>query len=130
MNDFILNIKNICTNIDFLEKLLISTIIFAFFYICSSIFSKIIVKIFCKKESIKTKKKLSELPLYAPIRYFFISLGIYLAIANLNISKDIFDIVSKLFRISVIWFVAMAIANMITPSSQIFAKINKNVLDD
>ena len=127
MNEIISYIKNLNLSIDFLEKLLLSAIIFALFYIGSSIFSRIIVKIFNRKDKGKSKKKLCEHPLYTPVRYFFICLGIYLAIINLGVPQDIFDIVSKLFRVSIIWFIALAIANMITPNSQIFAKINKNV---
>ena len=129
MNEIISYIKNLNLSIDFLEKLLLSAIIFALFYIGSSIFSRIIVKIFNRKDKGKSKKKLCEHPLYTPVRYFFICLGIYLAIINLGVPQDIFDIVSKLFRVSIIWFIALAIANMITPNSQIFAKINKNVKD-
>ena len=127
MNNIISFFESIDLNAKFLERLLLSALIFAFFYIGSSIFSRIIVKIFNLKDKKKNKKKLNEFPLYSPARYFFIILGIYLALINLGLPQDVFNIVSKLYRVSIIWIIAFAIANMITPDSQIFAKINKNV---
>ncbi len=112
-------------DINFIEKLLVSVIIFAVFYILSSILSRVIIKIiYCIK---RDKEKTRNSPIYVPFRTFFGVLGIYLALLNFGISAQFLDIVNKVFRAIIIFLIAMSIANMITPTSRIFTRLNKNV---
>lgn len=128
MNRIVSYFQNIEFDIQFLEKLLLSVIIFAFFYIGSSILSKIIIRLTSlRNKSKKSKKNASSFPLYSPLRLFFIILGIYLALLNLELPQDIVAMLTKIFRLLIIWLVAYGIANMITPDSYIFSKINKNI---
>lgn len=142
MNKIISYFENLKPDAQFLENLLLSLIIFAFFYICSSVFSKIIIIIVNlkstkninkerNKDKTTTKEKINNKlptsPLFKPLRIFFILLGIYLGLLNLDLPQDIANTITKFFRASIIWIIASCIANMITPTSLIFSKINKNI---
>lgn len=125
MNNFLSYFRNIKFNTDFFKTLLLSAVIFALFYIASSIITKGIVKLITIKN--KSKFKLSSYPFYRPIRLLIIVIGIYLALLNLPLPQEIDIVITKVFRLSIIWIIAIGIANFITPNSFIFTKLNRNV---
>lgn len=126
MNNIISYFQNINIDIKLLTSMLISAIIFAFFYITCSLFAKILVRFINLKDK-KKHKNVSTSLFFKPFRLFFIILGIYLALINLSLPQDISNNITKFFRVSIIWIIAYCIANMITPTSTIFSKLNKNV---
>ncbi len=112
-------------DINFVERLLVSVIIFAVFYITSSIISRLIIKfVFVIK---KCKEKTTKSPFYVPLKSFSVILGVYFAILNLNVNEYVLDLTNKSFRAAIIWLVAMCIANLVTPTSKMFSRLNKNV---
>lgn len=128
MNNIINYFSNINFSAELLINLLISVTTFAFFYITSSLFARLIIEFIHIRTKDKNKKKIiCSSPLFKPLRFFFIILGIYLALINLSLPQDITNTITKLFRVFVIWTCACCISNLITPTSFIFSKINKNV---
>lgn len=129
MNSLLDYFKNFKFNNESLKVVLTSLIILAVFFALSSLIAKAIVKIITLKDRKKDKKKLrlSSYPFYSPIKLFIIVLGIYLSLLNLPISPDFNNMLSKIFRLSIIWIIARAVASIITPDSLIFLRLNKNV---
>lgn len=87
----------------------------------------IVIKIFKLKE--KKSKKIKSNAFYIPLKSFFGFLGIYLAIVflsePLNISQDLMNIITKIFRIVVIIATAVGLANSITTKASFITKIQE-----
>ncbi len=129
--------------IDFIENITTAQIIdiwiaigiIIFFRIFSSGISYIIIRMFKIKS--RNKKKIKESAFYNPLRVFFIILGFYLAIlflqTPLNLSKEIMDVVTKIFKIVSTLAFAKGIAESFTPKSSLVKKMkdrtNKDVED-
>ena len=99
--------------------------IIVIFKIFSSLFAYIIVKMF--KFKIKDKKKIKETGFYKPLKTFFVLLGVYIGAISLNLPKDIFSIVTKLFKICIILLAAKGFANLFDSSSETFGKIREKL---
>ncbi len=130
MNNIISVIGSIFT-LDFLLKLIITFLIFLFFYTFKSFFAMIIVKIFNIK--VKDKKKLKKIAFYKPLKIFFSILGIYLAMIYFGLPTKLYLIVNKLFRITIIALITKAFADSVNNNSifvESFQKKLKSRLDN
>lgn len=95
------------------------------FKIFSSSLAYIIVKMF--KFKIKDKKKIKENGFYKPLRLFFILLGIYIGFMALKLPENVFNIITKIFRICTILLAAKGFSNLFDSSSETFAKLREKV---
>lgn len=106
--------------------LIIAIVFIAVFDILSPIFSFIILKLFNFK---KTSKEIKNNTFYVPLRVFFRISGIYWAILFLrqdfNISNNIMNIITKIYRIVVIITIANSLANSITRKSKLIKIIKE-----
>ncbi len=130
INEIIDNIKAIETFQ--IIDILIAILIFLIFRILSSVLSYITIRMF--KPKIKNKKVIKESAFYAPLRAFYILLGIYLAIIFLKISlgidENIIIIVNKVFKIVSIVIFAKGLSNSLTVKSSFVNKIKEKISPD
>lgn len=99
--------------------------IIVIFKIFSSTFAYIIVKMF--KFKIKDKKKIKENGFYKPLKTFFILLGIYIGLMALKLPQDIFNVITKIFKICIILLTAKGFSNLFDSSSETFNKIREKL---
>jgi MscS family membrane protein len=112
--------------------ILIAILIYLVFKILSKGLSYITIKMF--KPKIKNKKIIKENPFFAPLRAFYILIGIYFAIiflkAPLGINESIISLVNKIFKIAVIIILANGITNSVTVNSNFVNRIKQKVNPD
>ena len=121
--------SNFINNITSLEivDILIAIGIILFFRIFSSTISYMIIRMF----KIKTKKAkdIKESAFYSPLKIFFIILGIYLAILflkqPLDISQEVMQIVTQIFKIISVIAFAIGLAKSFTIKSTLVNKMRK-----
>lgn len=127
MNQIIDFVKNI-TTVQIID-IWIAIGIIIFFRVFSSGMAYIIIKMFKFKE--KNSKKVKEGAFYNPLRIFFIILGFYLAIVflknPLNISQNIMEKVTKIFRIFSTIAFARGLAESFTVNSTLVKKMKKKI---
>lgn len=99
--------------------------IIVIFKILSSSFAYILVKMF--KFKVKDKKKIKENGFYKPLKTFFALLGIYIGVMVLKLPVDIFNAITKIFRICIIILTAKGFANLFDSSSETFTKIREKL---
>lgn len=117
---------------EFIEKInernlvdvLIAVAIIIVFYMVSSLFSKVVMKLLKIKGNDKEKIKSSEI--YKSLRGIFICIGFYIAVLVLNLPDNWFILCSKIIRIFIILNVAKAIAEIISPQSKIMKKVEES----
>lgn len=115
--------------------ILIAIAIIIVFRILSSGLSYSIIRMF--KLKTKNPKKIKESALYNPLKIFFIILGFYLAVLflkqPLNVSEDVMNIVTMIFRIVTTIAISIGVAQSFTPKSSLVIKMkqkmNKNMED-
>lgn len=91
----------------------------------SGIIAKLCVKLLYFREKLK-KEELKESPFYKPIKWAIIFSGMYLAMLFVNPVEKIQAIGTMAYRISLIWAVAFAAANLFDPKSKIFQLLKKH----
>lgn len=130
INNVIDFIKNLQLNQ--IIDILIAIAICIIFRIFSSLLASVVVKIFTARS--KEKVKVKESPFYELLRVFFIVLGVYVAIAFLKqplfIPQDVFDVITKIFKIIVIIVLARGLAKSITTKSNIALKMKSKMDKD
>lgn len=99
--------------------------IIVIFKILSSSFAYILVKMF--KFKVKDKKKIKSNSFYKPLKTFFVLLGVYIGAMALKLPEDIFNIVTKLFKICIILLIAKGFANLFDTNSDSFGKIREKL---
>ncbi len=119
INIFIENLKK--TN---LLDVLIAIGIVIVFYVVSSLFSKLIMKLL--KFKTKDKEKLKNNDLYRALRYIFICVGIYIALLVLNLPENWFIFCSKIVRTFIVINITRVLADIISPGSSIMKKMENN----
>lgn len=119
INKFIENIRE--RN---LIDVLIAIGIVIVFYMVSSLFSKMIMKIFKIKGNEKEKIKNDDI--YNAIKSLFVCAGLYIALLVLNLPENWFSLCSKLIRVIMILNIAKAIAALISPNSRLMKKVGEN----
>ena len=119
---FIENIKTLQ-----IVDILIAVAIILLFRILSSTFSYIIIRMF--KFKAKKAKDIKESAFFKPLKLFFIILGVYLAVLflkkPLNISQEIMDLVTTIFKIISVIAFAIALAKSFTLKSTLIVKMRK-----
>ena len=113
----------------------IAIAIILFFQIFKSGLSYIVIRLFKVKE--KDPKKIKNSAFFIPLKAFFSVLGVYIALLFLrepiNISQELINLMSKIFKIIVIITTSTGIAKSMTPKSSFakkFIKNNEKELDD
>ena len=99
--------------------------IIVIFKILSSSFAYIIVKMF--KFKVKEKKKIKENGFYKPLKTFFVLLGVYIGAMALKLPEDVFNVVTKIFKICIILLTAKGFANLFDSSSETFSRIREKL---
>lgn len=106
--------------------------IYLIFRISSRSLTYITIRMF--KRKIKNKKSIKDNAFYAPLRIFYVVLGIYLAIlflkVPLGINDIIFSIVNKIFKISIIILFANGIANSLTVRGNFINRVKEKISPD
>ena len=126
INSVINFFKNITQNqlIDYL----IALIVILIFFILSPIVSYFIIKMFKIKE--KDRKKIKQNAFYKPLKLFFITCGIYLAIQIIKLPSEVLDICTKIFKIIIICLIANSAINIVDPKKGIVKKLrNEDKID-
>lgn len=121
INDFISYFKNM--NQEKITDIAIAVGIVIIFWIVSSLFSYLVIRIFKFKE--KNKKTIKENAFYKPLKKLFVFVGIYVALVILKLPSDIMNIWNKIFRIIIILFVAKGLIDVVDPKSNFAKKIIK-----
>lgn len=101
----------------------IALIIVLVFGMFSGFFSYTIIKMFHIK--VKDKKKLKKVPYYKPIKMFFTVLGIYLGLCVINIPIEAMLVITRLFKVIIIFLIANIIANIFSRDSDFVSKVQK-----
>lgn len=105
--------------------IIIGLAIIVIFKIFSSIFAYILVKMF--KFKVKDKFKIKNNSFYKPLKNFFTLLGIYIALMTLKLPANIFNIITKVFKICIILLTAKGFSNLFDSSSETFTKIREKL---
>ena len=99
----------------------IALIIIAVFFILSPFLSYLIIKMFKFKE--KDKSVIKNNAFYKPLKFLFITTGIYVAILILQLSENIMAVCTKAYTIILICIVANAAINIVDPKKGIVKKL-------
>lgn len=106
--------------------LIIALAIVIGFLVLSPLFSYQLTKLFYRKEEEeeKNRKIIRETSIYKALRILFNIIGIYIAtkILDLNTVQD--EFCDKCFRITIMWFIAKAIASVFEAREEILEKAN------
>ena len=107
---------------------LIAIAVIIFFYIFSSALSYILIRIFKRKKT--DKDRIKKMPFYAPLKIFFIVLGVFIATRVLQISGRAMEIIILIFKIICIILLAKALAGCFTSDSKTMKKLQKKFMTD
>lgn len=107
-----------------ITDVLIAIVIILVFFIISSWFPKIIMRMFKIKE--KNKKRLKENDMYKGLKGIFLCLGFYLAVIVLDLPAEALAICIKIIRVVVILSIAKILIGMISPESRLMKKVQEN----
>ncbi len=121
-------IINLIKNIQNIEKItviniLIAVITIIIFYLFSSLFSYIVIKLF----SMKSKNKIKDNIFYKPLKIFFLIFGIYISTLILDLPESPMNIINKIFKISIIILVASAISSVASPIREFYIKLKEKL---
>lgn len=119
IKEFIENVKER----NFMD-VLIAIAIVILFYMVSSLFSKIVIKLFKIKGNDKEKIKNSDI--YKALKSIFMCAGLYIGLLILNLPENWFLLCSKIIRVGFILNIARAIAALISPESKLMKTVGKN----
>lgn len=96
-------------------------ILFAFI-ILSSIFAKIIMKCF----KIKSEKLTKKPKAYRAIKFIWIISGTYISLLFLALPANFMSIITKVFKLALIYGITRFVANLIQPNMKLFEKIRND----
>lgn len=99
--------------------------IIVIFKILSSSCAYIIIKMF--KFKVKDKKEIKQNGFYKPLKIFFVILGIYIGLIALKLPQNIFNSITKIFKICTILLITKGFSNLFDSNSQTFANIRKKL---
>ena len=92
--------------------------------VLSPMLAYIVLKMFNLKSN---KKEIRKISFYKPMKIFFIILGIYIAIAILNLPQEVNQTATKIFKILVIILIANGFSNMANFDSRTFRLIQSKI---
>lgn len=97
-------------------------IIVIIFKVFSSLLSIIVLKIF---HIGKSKEDIKQTAYFKTLKKFFPILGLYIALMGLGLEKNVFDIITKIFKIITIIIVANGIALFIETNKKVIEILNE-----
>ena len=100
-------------------EILIAVGVLVGFIILSSIFAKIIMKCF----KIKSDKFTKKTKIYKISKFIWIISGTYISLLILQLPSDFMAIVTKIFKLALIYGVTRFCANLVRPNTKLFTKI-------
>ena len=103
-------------------EILIAVGVHVVFIILSSIFAKIIMKCF----KIKSDKFTKKTKLYKISKFIWIISGTYISLLILQLPSDFMAIVTKIFKLALIYGVTRFCANLVRPNTKLFTKIKES----
>lgn len=103
-------------------EILIAVGVLVGFIILSSIFAKIIMKCF----KIKSDKFTKKTKLYKISKFIWIISGTYISLLILGLPSDFMAIVTKIFKLALIYGVTRFCANLVRPNTKLFTKIKES----
>lgn len=103
-------------------EILIAVGVLVGFIILSSIFAKIIMKCF----KIKSDKFTKKTKLYKISKFIWIISGTYISLLILQLPSDFMSIVTKIFKLALIYGVTRFCANLVRPNTKLFTKIKES----
>lgn len=103
-------------------EILIAVGVLVGFIILSSIFAKIIMKCF----KIKSDKFTKKTKLYKISKFIWIISGTYISLIILQLPSDFMAIVTKIFKLALIYGVTRFCANLVRPNTKLFTKIKES----
>ncbi len=107
-----------------IRNLIIAIVILAIFFIFKGFLSGIIIKIFSKS---KDKDSIRKNSFYNPLKLFFCSLGLYLALTSLNPTEYFNSIIIKVFKLIIILLATYAIGKLVSPKSRFEKALRKKM---
>ena len=116
---YIQNIKS-----EDIKEIVIAIIVIAVFWITSSWFSRIVMKIFKIKE--EDRKNLKKNNIYKGLKYIFMSIGFLIAIVILKLPPTAENILIKILRIIIVINIAQILVGMLSFNSKIMEKVSQN----
>lgn len=106
-----------------IKRLLLATLILVGFYILKGFLSTIIIKIF----KVKGKQNIKNNSFYKPLKIFFGSLGVYIALMILGPTASFKAIINKILRILIILLSTYSLGNLVAPKSKFEKGLNKRL---
>ncbi len=106
-----------------IRRLLIAALSLVIFYLLKGLLSTVIIKLF----KIKGKENIRTNSFYKPLRIFFGSLGVYIAILILSPTVAFKTFVNKLFRLLIIVLCMYSIGNIVAPKSKFEKALRKKL---
>lgn len=103
-------------------EILIAVGVLVGFIILSSIFAKIIMKCF----KIKSDKFTKKTKLYKISKFIWIISGTYISLLILELPSDFMAIVTKIFKLALIYGITRFCANLVRPNTKLFTKIKES----
>lgn len=103
-------------------EILIAVGVLVGFIILSSIFAKIIMKCF----KIKSDKFTKKTKLYKISKFIWIISGTYISLLILGLPSDFMAIVTKIFKLALIYGLTRFCANLVRPNTKLFTKIKES----
>ena len=107
-----------------IRNLIIAIIILTIFLVFKGLLSRIIIKIFSKA---KDKESIKKNSFYKPLKLFFCSLGLYLALISLGPTAYFKSIIVKVFRLIIILLATYAIGKLVSPKSRFEKALRKKM---
>lgn len=101
--------------------IIIAVSIFVVFFILSSIFAKIIMKCF----KIKPDKLAKRSRLYKILKFIWDISGTYISLLTLNLPADFMQVITKIFKLILIYCTTRAVALCIQPDTKLFLKVKE-----
>ena len=126
MEKIIQQIKDL--KMETIVEILLAIGVIIIFKLFSSIISKLIIKIFSKKDAKKQKiNDIKKNPFYLPLKTIFTFIGVYIAFnmltKTLNLDDSLLAIISKVIKILMILLVARAFGEGLDEENGILSKI-------
>ena len=105
------------------KRLIIAILVLICFFILKGLLSKLILRIF----KIKGKDKIKSNNFYKPLKIFFGTLGLYLALIILGPSETLKNIINIVFRSIIIILVTYSLGNLVAPKSRFEKQLKKKL---
>lgn len=121
MNGILTYLKTL--NIEHIRDIVLALFVIFLFLTFSSVFSKVIIRIFRLQEK---KKDAKRSPFYQTFRFLFVWVGIYLAIFLINLPPQGWEKVQLIFRIGMILIASNILANLTSYDSVFMKKLRQN----